>query len=149
VGEFGAVNSRGRTVEFTAAPTTNNGLPRRLQVTVTSRGGKTTVRAYEDFRQTVHGTIGGVTGGVGGGVGGATFGALMGVTKSVMVAAPAFAVIGLLAYGGSRLIVHHVARRKERTLRELVGAIAQRAAELIDDATASAALPAPRKRLGR
>jgi eukaryotic-like serine/threonine-protein kinase len=147
VGEFGAVNARGRTVEFTAPLMTPNGMPRRLQVSVTSRHGRTTIRAYEDFKSTVQGVIGGVTGGVGGGVGGAAFGAVVGTTKSILLAAPAFALVALGAYGLARAINRHIEKDKDKSAREIVERLAVRARDIIEARTLPAS--APQRRLSR
>lgn len=147
IGEFGSVSNRRGTVEFTAAPTTANGMPRRLQVYVTSRNGRTTIRAFEDFRQMAGGIIGGITGGVGGGVGGASFGVIMGVTKTALIAAPAFGGVALLAYGASRFIVHRVAKSKEKELRTLMDRLVERIRELVEQPPL---LPASgQRRIGR
>lgn len=147
IGEFGSVSSRRGTVEFTAAPTTANGMPRRMQVSVTSRNGRTTIRAFEDFRQMAGGVIGGITGGVGGGVGGASFGIIMGVTKTVLLAAPVFAGVALCAYAGARYVNHRVARSKEREILSLMERLIERVQELVEQPSA---LPARgQKRIGR
>lgn len=132
VGEFGNVNSRGRTIEFTAPLMTPNGMPRRLQVSVTSRHGRTTIRAYEDFKSTIQGVLGGVTGGVGGGVGGAAFGAVAATTKSLLFAAPVFALVALGAYGFARAINRHIEKDKDRSAREIVERLAARARSIIE-----------------
>ncbi len=132
VREFGSVSTVGRTVTFmTATPTNTGNTLRRMQVIVGSRGGRTTIRAFEDLRQVAGGIIGGVTGGVGGGVGGAAAGAIMGATQSALVAFPTLFAISLAAFTASRYGVHRISRRKDRELRELVERLAQRAQELV------------------
>jgi serine/threonine-protein kinase len=134
LGEFGSVSTVGRTVTFTSAVASPTGsYPRRLQVSVTSRGGRTILRAYEDLRQVAHGTVWGITGGVGGGVGGATFGIIMGATKGAAIAVAPFAFLGIAAaaYGGARLVLRTVVKRKERELQSSLERVAARVKELI------------------
>ncbi|MBL8982014.1 MAG: serine/threonine protein kinase [Gemmatimonadetes bacterium] len=147
VGEFGAVNSRGRTVEFTAPLVSPNGMPRRLQVSVTARHGRTTIRAYEDFKSTIQGVTGGVTGGVGGGIGGAAFGAVVATTKAIALAVPVFALVAVSAYGFARAINRYIEKDKDQATRAIVERLATRARDLIEAQT----LPPPptTPRLGR
>ena len=134
LGEFGSVSAIGRTVTYTtatAAPSGSN--PRRLQVSITARGGRTTLRAFEDLRQSAHGMVWGITGGVGGGVGGMTFGVIMGATQGAGIAVAPFAFLGIAAaaYGGARLILRTVVRHKQRELRTSLERVAGRVKELV------------------
>ena len=147
VGEFGAVNSRGRTVEFTAPLVSPNGMPRRMQVSVTARHGRTTIRAYEDFKSTIQGVTGGVAGGVGGGVGGAAFGVVMATTKAIALAVPAFALVAVGAYGFARVINRYIEKDKDDATRTIVERLATRARDLIEAQTLRPAPTTPR--LGR
>jgi hypothetical protein len=80
-----------------------------------------------------HGTVWGITGGVGGGVGGATFGIIMGATKGAAIAVAPFAFLGIAAaaYGGARLVLRTVVKRKERELQSSLERVAARVKELI------------------
>jgi serine/threonine-protein kinase len=147
VGEFGSVNARGRTIEFNAPLVSPNGMPRRLQVIVTSRSGRTTVRAYEDYKSTVQSVLGGVTGGVGGGLGGAAFGATIAATQSFLLAAPVFALVAVGAFGFARAINRHIEKDKDKTVRGIVERLASRARNLIEERTLPPSGATPR--LGR
>ena len=133
--EFGSVGTVGRTLTFTSsAASPARGSARRLQVTIASRGGRTTIRAFEDLRQTAYGIMGGVSGGVGGGLGGAAFGVIMGVTQNPLLALPAMFGIAGLAFGISRLGVSRWSARRDRDLRAAVERLAARVGELSEDA---------------
>lgn len=133
VGEFGTIATVGRTITFTSQQVSASGNPRRLQISISSRGGRTTLRAYEDLRQLGQGIIWGVSGGVGGGVGGATFGAIMAATKGAAIAVAPFAFLGVAvaAFGGARLILRQVVRSKEREIRGTMEHVAGRVREMI------------------
>ncbi|MGQ0649458.1 MAG: serine/threonine-protein kinase [Gemmatimonadaceae bacterium] len=134
LGEFGSVSTVGRTITFTSQYSAPSGsYPRKLQVSVSSRSGRTTLRAYEDLRQLAHGVLWGVTGGAGGGLGGAAFGIIMGVTKGAAIAVAPFAFLGVAAaaYGAARLILKAVVRNKEREISGSMERVATRIKELI------------------
>lgn len=130
VGDVGNVQSIGRSVTWTsyASPTSQ----RKLQLSVSTRGGRTVIRGFEDLSQMSGGIFGGITGGVGGGVGGATFGITMAATKGAfLIAGPAFAAVVLGAYGLARTIFVNMSRSREKNLRTAVERVAQRVRECI------------------
>jgi serine/threonine-protein kinase len=132
-GEFGTASTVGRTVTFTtgqSAPA--DSYPRRLQVTISSRNGRTTIRGFEDIRQMANGVVGGVSGGVGGGFGGAMAGAVMGATQNPLFAVPTLLGIAGLAFGLSRFGIRRYSDRKARELRAAVERLAVRVRELVD-----------------
>jgi hypothetical protein len=141
VGEFGTLTALGRTLTFNADQTSaSSGLPRRLRVTVSSRNGVTTVRAYDDLRQTTQGILWGVTGGVGTSTAAATFGGILAAGKAAAWAIPAAAIGAPLALGmmavsalGARALVRYVNAEKERELREMVERVASRVREIVSD----------------
>lgn len=129
-GEPGLVSTFGRTVTWTPSPNgpqgRRNGSARQLSVTVTTRGGQTTLRAEEN--------LGPLAGALYGGLGGGLSGPAIGVGIATFHAA--LPVIGLVAaaVGGSyalaRLIYVPMARRRDRELHQLIerlGAYAERA----------------------
>lgn len=139
-GEFSNASTVGRTMTFTTdMPTQASTYPRRLKVTVGSRGGRTTIRAFEDMRQTAHGIVGGVSGGVGGGFGGAMAGIIIGTTQYPMLAIPAMLSIAGIAFGLSRFGVKRYSDKKARELRSAVERIAGRVSEM----TKRSSLPDP------
>ena len=134
-GDPGLVSTLGRTVTWNPTPSVRAGVNtaangRRLYVTISTRGGQTTLRAEEDLGPLAGGLFGGLMGGIGGGL----------TAPAVAIGAGAFhaalPVVGLVAavVGGSytlaRTIYVGMARRREKELRQLVerlGAYAERA----------------------
>lgn len=130
-GEFGTPGAVGRTITFTAEPPSVAGShQRKLQVTITPRNGRTTIRAFEDIRQLAAGIVGGVAGGVGGGVGGAAAGILINATQSPLIGFSAMFAIAGLSYVGARIGVRRYSDKRSRELRESVDRIARSIAEL-------------------
>ncbi|HNV76631.1 MAG TPA: serine/threonine-protein kinase [Gemmatimonadaceae bacterium] len=130
VGDVGNVNNIGRSVTWTsyASPTSQ----RKLQLSVSTRSGRTVIRGFEDLSQLSGGIFGGITGGAGGGLGGMTFGITMGVTKgAILIAGPAFAAVVAGAYGLARVIFVRVSHNREKMLRTAVERVAQRVRECI------------------
>jgi hypothetical protein len=135
LGEFGSVSTVGRTILFTSPQYTSpsGSQPRKLQVSVTSRGGRTILRGYEDLRQLGQGIIWGVSGGVGGGVGSAAVASIMAATKGAAIVVAPFAFIGvaIAAYGGARLILNRIVRSREREICTSMERVAGRIHELM------------------
>ncbi|MFN8667023.1 MAG: serine/threonine-protein kinase [Gemmatimonadaceae bacterium] len=145
VGDVGNVNTIGRSVTWTsyASPTSQ----RKLQLSVSTRGGRTVIRGFEDLSQMSGGIFGGITGGVGGGVGGVSFGITMGVTKGAfLIAGPIFAGVVAGAYGLARTIFIRMSRNRERMLRTAVERVAQRVRECIAARQLERSREAPRLR---
>ncbi len=130
--EPGVVSTLGRTVTWSPTPTQygNRMSGRRVFVTLTTRGGQTTIRAEEDLTPTAGGVFGGVMGGFGGGL---TAPAIAIGVGAFHAALPVVGLVGALvggSYALSRGIYGALARRRERELRRLVerlGAYAERA----------------------
>jgi serine/threonine-protein kinase len=148
LGDVGMVTTIGRSVTWTSqvSPTTQ----RKLQLSVSTRNGRTIVRGFEDLAQLSGGIFGGITGGAGGGIGGATFGITMAATKGAfLIAGPAFAAVLGGAYGLARVIFVRMSRTRERALRTAVERVAMRVRECIAArAVGPGSGPDPR-RLGR
>jgi len=131
LGEFGTASTVGRTMTFTSnAPTQAGTYPRRLQVTVTSRAGRTTIRASEDIKQIAQGIVGGVSGGVGGGLGGTMAGLIMSATQDPFLAFPAMLGVAGIAFGASRFGVKRYSAKKSRELRSAVERLAAKVREM-------------------
>jgi hypothetical protein len=147
-GEFGNASTVGRGMSFTTnVPAQPGTYPRRLQATVSVRGGRTTIRVFEDIRQLANGVVGGVSGGVGGGFGGAMAGVIMGATQNPLLAIPTMLGIAGLAFGLSRFGIKRYSDKKDRELRGAVERVAARVSEM----TGRAVLPTspPVKRIKR
>ncbi|MCC6929666.1 MAG: serine/threonine protein kinase [Gemmatimonadaceae bacterium] len=129
VGDVGNLASIGRSVTWTpyASPTSQ----RKLQLSVSTRSGRTVIRGFEDLSQLSGGIFGGIVGGVGGGVGGAAFGATMAATGALVIAAPIFAGVVAGAYGIARYAFVRTSRSRERQLRTAVERVTQRVRECV------------------
>ncbi|MGQ0764406.1 MAG: protein kinase domain-containing protein [Gemmatimonadota bacterium] len=146
VGEVGHVSTVGRTVTFAATrhhPGTDT--QRQLQVTVSLRQGRTTLRAFEDLRQYSNGILWGITGGAGAGLGAAAFGLVVGNQGHIAVALPVALAVAGAAYAAGRLILVAGVRRKAAFLRNLLGRLSERVREL----GGGADTPRSRRRLSR
>ncbi len=131
-GEPGIVSALGRTVTWTPTPAQygSKSAGRRVFVTLTRRGGQTTLRAEEDLSPMAGGLFGGLMGGLGGGL---TAPAIAIGVGAFHAALPVVGIVGTLiggSYALARGIYVALARRRERALRQLVerlGAYAERA----------------------
>jgi hypothetical protein len=110
---------------------TKNGTPRRVQVNISSRNGKTNVRANEDLSQFATSMFVGVTVGGGVGAGSALMGAIVAATHNPAVAPVALLGSAGLAYLLSRFLFVRSARKRDRDLRELMERVVQRAREFV------------------
>jgi len=148
IGEVGSMSKSGRNVTWTSFVSSTS--QRRLQLSVSTRNGRTIIRGFEDLTTLSGGIFGGITGGAGGGIGGATFGITMAATQgAILIAAPAFAAVVAGAYGAARLIFGQVSRSRERALRKAVERVAERVRECIAARAISAGAASDRQRLGR
>jgi eukaryotic-like serine/threonine-protein kinase len=147
IGDLGNVNTIGKSVTWTSWGAMNPASQRKLQISVSSRNGRTVIRGFEDLTQISGGILGGITGGVGGGVGGASFGITLALTKTALIAAPVFGGIVLGAYTLARTIFTYISGKRERELRGTIESVAERVRECV----AARRLPraAENRRLGR
>ncbi len=139
--EPGTASMVGRTLMWKTEATDTQ---RALQVTVSSRGGKTHIRAAEQLKVLAAGLYIGVVGGVGTAVG-------LGVGLSVglsVLASPLFATlfpVGIIGglYAGMRAVVKRTAARRRRELERIADRIAGYVRVSTDrqDASAQSALP--------
>jgi serine/threonine-protein kinase len=129
LGEMITVSAVGRTLTATTGmPSSRRGaMPRYVQVHVSSRNGRTRVRAFEDLSQMAGGLFAGI--GVGGGVGvGMLFaGILAQVTHMPLLMIPA--ALGTMSVGGgvARLLFMRSSRKKQQELEALVRRVVARA----------------------
>lgn len=135
VGEFGMVSAVGKTTTFsTQSVSANSGYPRRLLFTITSRNGRTTIRAFEDARGLGNGIMWGVTAGGGVGVGTAIFGVIMGITKgAAFVVAPlvGLVMVPLLAWQGARAILRTTMKGRVDDITHAMQRVIARAQDLL------------------
>lgn len=143
-GTHGQASALGKV--FTWQSTTPQG-ERSLQVTVTSRDGKTRIRIEERLGNLAGQLFGGMVGGGGGGVGlGIGLGVGIGALQSAAFAiAWPISIIGG-AYFLARSIYTSTARKRQRALRDLLDRLTER----IEEVVSRQALPSddePRRRL--
>ncbi|HZS58082.1 MAG TPA: serine/threonine-protein kinase, partial [Gemmatimonadaceae bacterium] len=116
----GNVNRFGATLTWTS-----RGIDRKVEITITTRNGKTLIRADEHLGTLAGGLYGGIVGGLGGGGVGA------GVAIGVAALHSGGAALGIAvtfigaAYGLARTIFTTTAESRERELRRLVERIAE------------------------
>ena len=127
IGEAGQFGSIGRSVSWSS-----NSKNRRLQISIFSRHGKTTIRADERMPPLAGAVFGGVMGGVGGGSGGLAFAIGMAGFHSV---AASLGVWGAII-GGSYLLARTIygaqVRRRGKELRDLVEELSAQARDTIE-----------------
>ena len=133
LGEMVTVSSVGRSLTVTTAtgPGGRNGMPRRLQIHLSSRNGRTTVRAFEDMTQLANGMMVGIT--MGGGFGGGSLmvGIIMGTTHNGALALAGIASTLTIAYTISRTLFGRASRKREREVRDVLARVVRRGKELV------------------
>ena len=108
-----------------------NGIPRRLQIHLSSRNGRTTVRAFEDMTQLANGMMFGITMG-GGSIGGTLMtGIIMSTTHNGALALAAVASTLTIAYTLSRTLFGRLSRKREREVRDVLTRVVSRGKELV------------------
>jgi len=130
LGDLVSISAVGRTLTIsTSVPRPNHAAtPRALQLTLSARNGRTTVRAFEDLSQTVTGLFVGLGLGAGFSVGTATLGVLINTGNPGTGVALAAGIL-VSALGSARLLLGRTVKAKSRELRELVEELARFAAE--------------------
>ncbi len=126
LGEIMAVSQVGRTMSImTSVTSTKNGTPRRMQINIASRNGRTTIRGSEDMVQQATATIVGGTMGLGVGLGTALMGATINSSGSPLVGIVALLGLVSVAFAGSRYAFGRTVRTRDRELQDLMQAVAQ------------------------
>jgi serine/threonine-protein kinase len=124
LGEMVQVSAVGRTLTITTATTVvvgrRSNTPRMLQITVTSRNGRTTVHAFENLQQLTGAIFGSIMGGVGGGGGGMLMGITMGATQNPLIAFPVWLSTIGAAYLGARLLFRKKSNERANELQQIV-----------------------------
>lgn len=136
LGEMVTVSAVGRTLTVTSAAGgggRGSSQPRRVQIYLTSRNGRTTVRAFEDLKQIAAGMFIGFSLGGGFGIGSGVMGAIMGATKNPALALPALLGTVSLSFGIARVLYVRLARRREKELREVIQRVIARAQDTLND----------------
>ena len=124
MGDAGHMSMFARTLSWSPS-----GTDRRLNVTISSRAGRTTVTIQERLGS----LIGGIFGGVGGGVGGGGAGGVVAIGQSLFGSGSiGLVLIGYLAatYGLARTIYSVTARKRERRHKALLDELVARIREM-------------------
>ena len=138
LGDMVNVSAVGRTLTATmigqGRATRHGNRPRVLQVYVSSRNGRTSIRAFEDLKPIAGGLFGGIGGGFGLGVG-FPIAASMLTHGQGLLGISAGAAVMLTAYGGARAIFTYLSRKRQRELKEIVERVVQNARRYLVDVT--------------
>jgi hypothetical protein len=122
----GTASTLGRSLQWTMRGVDRRRISTRtVQVTVTPRNGRTTIRIEEPLGQMAGGLFGGLMGGLGGGTSGISMGIGMGVFHSALIATGLIG--GMIA--GSYLLARTVYGRMVRSRGEQLQALMSRLAE--------------------
>jgi hypothetical protein len=132
-GDNGVPSVLGRTLAWTSTATggRRHSRGRQIDVSVTSRGGVTTIRVEEELRNVAGALFGGLVGGGGGGTTGITMGIGMGVLHSPELAALLWVAVAGGFYTLARAIFGSIAVKRERQLAELIGRLENQVAESV------------------
>jgi hypothetical protein len=153
LGLVGSASILGRTLQWTAQGVDRRRVSTRtVQITVTPRHGRTTIRIEEPLGALAGGLFAGLMGGLGGGMMGPAFGIGLGAfnSGSVAVALMAGGVSG--SYLLARTIFGRMVRRRGESHQELMSRLVERASEAIASSLAKSPTldrPAEREPLGR
>ena len=133
LGEMVTISAVGRTLTVTSAGGGGgrNSTPRRVQIYLTSRHGRTTVRAFEDLKQKAAAIFVGSSIAGGFSVGSAMMGIIMGSTRSPALAFAALLGTVAIGFGIGRTLFVRTSRKREMELRDVLQRVVARAQESI------------------
>ncbi|HEV7993277.1 MAG TPA: hypothetical protein VGP25_15745 [Gemmatimonadaceae bacterium] len=135
VGQVGSASTIGRTLQWTAYGVDRRRVSTRtVQVIITPRNGRTTIRIEEPLTQLAGGLFGGLMGGMGGGLSGAAVGVGMGAFHSGSVTVGLIAALVSGSYLLARTIFGRMAQRRGEELQELMS-------RLVEHVSATAVAP--------
>jgi serine/threonine-protein kinase len=125
MGEMITVSAVGRTLTVTSAaagggPGRRGRQPRMMQLHISSRSGRTQVRAFEDLSLLAGGFFGGIMGGGGMSSGMALGGVLVNVFHSALGIGAGVATMVTVMYGVARFAFARASRKREKELRAVV-----------------------------
>ena len=133
LGEMVTVSAVGRTLSVTTAMTaTKQGAAsRRIQINISSRNGRTNIRANEDLSQLATAWFVGLT--MGGGFSGGTalMGVVMGTTHNLPLGLATIVASIVVAYSAARFFYGRSSRKRDAELQQVMQKIAQRAREFV------------------
>ncbi|MEP6765144.1 MAG: serine/threonine-protein kinase [Gemmatimonadaceae bacterium] len=140
LGDMVTVSAVGRTLTVTSTATDGGGRQnrmRRMQIHLTSRNGRTTIRAFEDLTQVATAMFMGI--GLGGTsiLGTMSMGIIMSSTQNGRLAGLVFAGIVISAVPVARLLFGRTARKREKELHDVLQRVVARAKESLEPVTQS------------
>ena len=132
LGEMVTVSLVGRTMSITSAATAtrHGGTPRRIRINVSSRNGKTSIRASEDLSPSALSVFIGMTLGLGTGLGTGLMGGVLTATNSGPLAAVTLLSAVAAAYGAARFLFARTARKRDAELQRVLQRVVERTREL-------------------
>ena len=149
LGGVGSVSTLGRSLVWTMTGADRRRVTTRtVQVTVTPRNGRTTIRMEEPLGQLAGGLFGGLMGGLGAGSSGISFGIAMSVFGSAAAAVPLVAGTIGASYLLARTIFARAVRNRGERLQRLMSRLAEHVAAT-STRTTGADRPAERPLLER
>ena len=126
LGGVGSVSTLGRSLVWTMTGVDRRRVSTRtVQVTVTPRNGRTTIRMEEPLGQLAGGLFGGLMGGIGGGTSGISFGIAMSVFHSAAVAVGMIGGMIGVSYLLARTIFGRTVRSRGERLQRLMSRLAE------------------------
>ncbi|MEO5588989.1 MAG: hypothetical protein ABIS03_05330 [Gemmatimonadaceae bacterium] len=141
MGDNGVASVLGRTLAWSSTTRARRRRQsgRQVDLTVSVRGGLTTIRVEEELGSLAGGLFGGLVGGGGGGTSGITMGVGIGVFHSVAMAGLVWAGVVGSFYVLARTIFRNISAKREAQL----GKIADRLEEMVTDSVVNRARIAP------
>jgi hypothetical protein len=129
IGGVGQVSTLGRSLVWTMQGAARRRVSTRtVQVTVTPRNGRTTIRMEEPLGQLAGGLFGGLVGGLGGGTSGISMGIGMGVFHSALVATGLIGGMVAGSYVLARTIFGRIVRDRGERMQRLMSRLAEQVA---------------------
>jgi serine/threonine protein kinase len=144
LGEMVTVSAVGRTMTVTSAGGggSRNHSPRRVQIHISSRNGRTTVRAFEDLKNSAANLFVGISVGGGVGAGSALMGAVIAATRNPAIGFATMGATMAVGFGIARFFFTRSVKKREEELRNVLSRVVARAQELL---LASQAKQLPRR----
>lgn len=129
----GFVSTLGRSLAWSSSPNNygRHNSQQQINVTVTTRNGKTVIRAERSLRGLAGGLFGGLMGGIGGGTTGISGAVGLAVFHSFGAAVGLWGLVLGGSYALARSIYVHVARNRQEELRGVIDRIAHQVTESI------------------
>jgi hypothetical protein len=147
LGLVGSASTLGRTLQWTASGVDRRRVSTRtVQITVTPRHGRTTIRIEEPLGQLAGGLFGGLMGGLGGGLSGPAMGIGLGALHSGSIAAGLIACAVSGSYLLARTIFGRMVRSRGEALQELMSRLVEHVSATATPAAGPQTLERPAER---